>query len=244
MIYAKAKRVSVSFATRKKLACLAVSVASAISPLVFAVETNQSKSELSQFPFWKTSAGIWLNEGTYLDGDLNYKISSYKGSTKVELSGSSVILTEQRFYPPGKFDAKALGLDIDPNAGVEFIRINRAEADGGSGRVKILHSPIGLTTSIAPLGDEMGLMRATHDASGLDAYRLTISLENQDYRHLNSLAMHVGEDKAGSYRALSYLQGRRVTEVELDRALKKWREQFNVRYLVSLDKGKHVFKEL
>ena len=50
-----------------------------------AAPATAAEKNLTDFPFWKASAGWWQSENTYFDGALNYNIRSYNSLVHVEI---------------------------------------------------------------------------------------------------------------------------------------------------------------
>jgi hypothetical protein len=179
---------------------------------------------LSDVPFWSANAGWWESENTYLDGNLDYNIRSYNSIVHVEVDGRRVRETEYKFYPPGKLAAAYGRGQAGPGEGVEVVTITVGEQLDASGAVRI--------TSVSPAFDDPGRMIITvltadtalrtvaNAATGIDTYRMFITLPTRDKRYVENLGIISEPNDAhgalGGLRGFSLFRGTRIAEGDFE----------------------------
>lgn len=198
---------------------------------------------LDEIPFWKMSAGIWLNNATYLSPKFEPRIRSYQSLTQIEVSQQEVVTTEWKFYPAGGFQGSAIGLDIDAAVGVQFRQVYVAVSQG-EGRVKIHDAPgqrPQQINEISPVAEDTAIYRVFDKQTGADHYRMLITLVG-DYRYVSNLGLDshpLASDQLGALRGISFFYGKRIGQAALESELSRLNETFEVGAIVEYKNGKY-----
>jgi len=172
--------------------------------LVMASATATAEPALKDFEFWSASAGWWVSDNTYLDRKMDYNIRAYHSVVHIELDGTRYRETEYKTYPTGPI-ATSLGRGMtQADEGVEVVTVMTGTLVDGAGTVRLsaIGPAMGPVTELRPLSPDTAL-RATSDATtGLDSYRMFITLPTPERRYILNLGL-VSSDSgpAGSSEA-------------------------------------------
>lgn len=200
--------------------------------------------------FWQASQGYWLAQNTYLDSHFDYKIKEYHSIINVKLDGNKVITQEWKYYPPGYFFGKAIGLAIPDSAGVEFSQTTTANIldEQGKAEVKPLNAYFASsTTLITPFTNDSAFMTTSSSKSTTDSYRMLITHPTPDTRIIINLGIQEAnaEHPKGDLRGISLFNGKRITQEELSAKKNELRAKYKVGFIVSVDKnGKYINEKL
>ncbi|WP_317928576.1 hypothetical protein [Halioxenophilus sp. WMMB6] len=188
--------------------------------------------KLSETPFWTLNSGLWLSQNTYLGSDLEYKIKSYSSIVDIAVSANGVVIVERKFYPPGAFHGKALGLDIADDVGVELLQTTRWLAEGDDGRVVAEGDVPGpYQFSITPYTGDTAVLAVTNRTTKRDSYRMMISLPSPNYRYVVNMGIDDGskDGSIGALRGLSFFNGQKITQESLTDHVNKLRQLHQIK---------------
>jgi hypothetical protein len=220
--------------------------------LATAGATAAAGPALQDFDFWRASAGWWVSDNTYLDRNLDYNIRAYHSVVHVEVIDGLYRETEYKTYPPGPI-ATWLGQGTtQAEEGVELVSVITGELIDAEGTVRM--------TAIAPSFGEQPpteirllspdtALRATGDeTTGLDSYRMFITLPTPDRRHILNLGLVSSDSgpgaanaapdaRPGDLRGFSIFRGRRIEAGDADTWRSHFRELHRVGAIVQADKA-------
>lgn len=207
--------------------------------LLFTISSQLCNAEnLADHPFWQRSSGYWLSLNTYLDGDFEYKIKHYHSITHISVIGLKVTMKEYKFYPPGYFNGKYIGLSIPENMGVELLNVSNGETNKDSNSVDFNNNQLANTqTQLTTFTEDSALMTVTNTLSLQDSYRMLITMPSKDSRVVVNLGLNNQDSSRtkGALRGLSILSATRISDKEFDTKVKELREEYQIGILVSLD---------
>jgi hypothetical protein len=203
---------------------------------------------LKDFDFWSASAGWWVSDNTYLDRKMDYNIRTYHSVVHIELDGTRYRETEYKTYPPGPI-ATWLGKDVTrADEGVELVTVMTGTLVDGAGTVRLsaIGPAMGQVTELRPLSPDTALRATREAATGLDSYRMFITLPTPERRYLLNLglvssnsgpgAANAAPDaEPGDLRGFSIFQGRRIEAGEAETARARFRELHSVGAIVQAD---------
>lgn len=204
-----------------------------LASALIASSAQAADKQLSDFPFWKATAGWWRAENTYLDHDLNYNIRSYNSVIHVEIDGRKFRETEIKSYAPSKLATQMGKGKTTAEEGVEAVTVLTGELIDDQGTVRLEGRG----------GDEMQLLtpdtavRVTpNDKTGVDTYRMYIFLPTPEKRYRSNFGLvsdTTGSGaanaapgaKMGDLRGFSLFREDRISDNEVE----KWRAEFRTR---------------
>lgn len=200
-------------------------------------------------PFWARSEGYWLNQATYLDEHLEYKIKHYQSIVTIRLDGHKIITEENKFYPPGLFYGKAIGLDIPEDVGVQLNQISVAtlvNADGQAKTESALNGQLSPVSLITPFNQDSALLTITPQGAKTDLYRMLITLPTKGSRMLVNLGIQAPDDVKpnGGLRGAAIFNGSRIMSNDVVVIQHKLRLAHHVGALVTADKDGHYSSEI
>lgn len=223
--------------------CAVLFVASLINPV-----KAESISEAQQSPFWQLSAGYWLSQNTYLDGNLDYKIKQYHSIVTIHLQDDQIITEEIKFYPPRHFYGKAIGLTIPDEVGVQLNIISTATLINQDGQAKVVDNNANMhstTTLITPFNKDSAMLTTTAEGSEIDSYRMLITYPTKDSRMVVNLGIDTPSSKQpkGGLRGASIFNGSRINKNEIAQLQQTLRTDYHVGALVTADAEGHYRSE-
>ena len=82
-------------------------------------------------PFWRSLAGSWTAEASYVDARMQPIVARYAVQMRVELDGDAVVITEWKFYPDGALAQAMAGGRLASGRGLETVTrsVGRPAAD-------------------------------------------------------------------------------------------------------------------
>jgi hypothetical protein len=180
---------------------------------------------LGDVPFWSANAGWWESENTYLDGEMNYNIRSYNSIVHIVVDGRRVVETEYKFYPPGKLAAAYGRGQARPDEGVEVVTTTVGEQADAAGTVRITSVSPALGESarmiVTILNADTAVRTVPNAATGVDTYRMFITLPTRDRRYIQNLGIisEPGDPHGalGGLRGFSLFRGTRIVEGDFER---------------------------
>lgn len=193
--------------------------------------------KLSDFPFWRATAGWWRAENTYMDRDLNYNIRSYNSVIHVEIDGRTFRETEIKSYAPSKL---ALGYGkgkTTADEGVEAVTVLTGQLIDDAGTVAIED---GEGTEVRILTPDTAVRVTPNAKTNVDTYRMYIVMPVPDKRYRTNLglvsdttgsgAANAAPDaKFGDLRGYSVFREDRIQAAEAD----AWRATFRTKNKVA-----------
>lgn len=191
---------------------------------------------LGDIPFWKANAGWWASDNTYFDGALNYNIRAYNSIVHIEIDGRTMRETEYKFFTPGKL-AQGYGAGkITADEGIEVVTVTAGEQVNAAGTVRITRispevgSPAEMTVSV--LGPDTGVRVIPDASSGVDSYRMFITLPAPDKRYVANFGIVSKTDPAnpvlGDLRGFSLFRGSRIAAADFEKTRTALRERNKV----------------
>ena len=176
---------------------------------------------LADHSFWQTNVGWWRSDNTYFDPDLNYNIRSYNSVIHIEIDGRTYRETEYKSYAPSQLAFRRGGGLITEEEGIEAVTVSIGELVDDTGTVRIIETqpaiPGTALTEIRIL-DATNAMRVTIDPeTGLEAYRMMVSLPVPDKRYISNYGLVSATDGAaapGDLRGFSVFRGTRIPDAE------------------------------
>jgi pimeloyl-ACP methyl ester carboxylesterase len=204
------------------------------------LDAHPGAGGLGAIPFWAASAGWWQSDNTYLDGAMNYNERAYNSIVQVEIDGRQVRETEYKFYAPGKLAAAYGRGRTTPEEGIEVVTTTVGEQIDAAGTVRITQvSPKQEGTdamTIAVLSRDTAVRTVPNAQSGVDSYRMFITLPTQDRRHVANLGIVSTAGDAhgapGDLRGFSLFRGQRIAAKEFERRRAELRQRNSVHAIV------------
>lgn len=192
---------------------------------------------LSDFPFWRATAGWWRAENTYMDRDLNYNIRSYNSVIHVEVDGRTFRETEIKSYAPSKLAVGAGRGKTTADEGVEVVTVSTGTLIDDAGTVRL---DDGEGTEIRVLTPDTAVRVTPNPRTQVDTYRMYIMLPVPDKRYRTNFgivsdttgggAANAAPDaKFGDLRGFSVFREDRIT----DGNWQSWRDQFRAKNKVA-----------
>lgn len=215
--------------------------------LLFATGTASGQERvLADFPFWQANAGWWRSDNTYFDKDMNYNIRSYNSVIHIELDGRTFRETEYKTYAPSKLATARGAGKISDGEGIEAVTVTTGELVDDQGTVQItrMQPPLpGVSLTTIGILDNTTGARVTRDPeSGMDAYRMLISLPTRDKRYIANYGL---VSRTGELRGFSIFRGTRIAASEAAEWREKYRSLNNVAAVITAgEDGKPVVQRL
>ncbi|MEQ8516167.1 MAG: hypothetical protein RIC38_11220, partial [Chromatocurvus sp.] len=122
-----------------------------LPPPVVESDDEPSNVLLQSSVFWRTSAGWWSSDNTYLDGALQQKLAAYQSIVHIELQGRRAVETTYKFYPPGDISRYYSKGRVGEEQGVELVTVVEMEMIDDDARVRT----IAVTPSVVAQPGEM-----------------------------------------------------------------------------------------
>lgn len=218
--------------------------------LVTASVTASAEPMLDDFDFWRASAGWWVSDNTYLDRNLDYNIRIYHSVVHIQLDGTAYRETEYKTYPPGPIATRLGKGTSQADEGVELVTVMTGTLidAGGTVRLTTITPRMGAepVTELRPLAPDTALRATVDDTTGLDSYRMFITLPTPERRYILNLGLVSSDSGAGSanaapdaergdLRGFSIFQGRRIEAEEAETWRARFRERHRVGAVVQAD---------
>ncbi|GGF60065.1 hypothetical protein [Alteromonas lipolytica] len=198
-------------------------------------------ASLEQEPFWQASVGYWSSENTYMDGQYKPKIPHYQTLNAIATEGDTVTSEERKFYPPGAFAAKALGLDIPEDKGVQLVQVTRGVAKEDASHVEF--APLNRyshnqRTWLDSVSEDSAMMTVAYKDSGEIAYKMLITVPTANSRITASLGInghYAAKAEETPLRGVSVFSATRITQQDFEELTQQLQQQYQVGSIVTID---------
>lgn len=218
--------------------------------LVTGIGTAAAEPALQDFNFWRASAGWWVSDNTYLDRNLDYNIRAYHSVVHIELNGARYRETEYKTYPPGPI-AGWLGKGVtQADEGVELVTVMTGTLIDEAGTVRLTATEPRMgaepVTQLRLLAPDTALRATGDDTTGLDSYRMFITLPTPQRRYILNLGLVSADSgpgaanaaphaEPGDLRGFAIFQGRRIEAEDAETWRARFRELHRVGAIVQAD---------
>jgi hypothetical protein len=195
-----------------------------------------AQGALADYPYWRTMAGWWRAENTYMDGKLDYNIRSYNSLIHVELDGRKYRETEYKFYAPSKLAMQAGRGQVTEGEGIETVSVLIGELVDDKGTVKLAGDD---GTAMQVLSADTGVRVTPNGKTAVDTYRMFVFAPTPDKRYRSNFGIVSDTEGAGAanaapgakfgdLRGFSLFREDRISAAEFE----KWRAEFRARNAV------------